>query len=333
MALSQGSYRMESVVDTLKSMTDLDIDLSFDANHDTGIEGHLKFYETTFPIHVKKEFRLHQLGQLLDQKAQFQGLILVAENIAPNLREVLRDNGINYLDTAGNTFIKLPNHPFFILIEGKKPINQPETDKDKAFTNSGLKVVFHLLKNENLINENQRTIAKTAQVSLDTVNKTLESLRSQGFIRHINKDTMKLDNKRKLFDKWSDLYENRLKPKHLISRFRFKNVETQLKWRTLNLDDSSFWGGEPAADLITNYLSPQDFTLYTNLSRGDLMRKYYIIPDANGNIFAYHQPFVDLGENNCVHPLIAYADMLNSVSARNHEVAKIIETDYVKDYF
>lgn len=329
----QESYQAETAIENLKSLTDIDIHLDLNTKQDTPINGTITLYNQTFPIESKKEFRLNQLNQLLDQKTQFNGLILIVDNLSPNLRQVLRENGINYLDTAGNSYIKLPNQPIMIFIDGKKPTIKPEKNKDKAFTNSGLKVVFHLLKDENLINTNQRTIAETAQVSLDTVHKTLESLRQQGFIRRVTKDMMRLDNKRKLFEKWADNYENRLKPKLLMNRFRFKNNETQAQWRTLNLDNNSFWGGEPAADLITNNLSPQDFTLYSTLSRGELMKKYYIIPDANGNIFVYHQPFVDMGEKSFVHPLIAYADMLNSFSARNHEVAKIIETSYVQNYF
>ncbi len=324
----QNNYQAENAVEILKSLTDLDIHLDLNAQQSA-----ITLNNQTFPIESKREFRLNQLKQLLDQKEQFSGLILITENLSANLRQVLRENGMNYLDTAGNTYIKMPNQGVFVFIDGQKPTVKPEKNKDKAFTNSGLKVVFHLLKNQELINANQRTIAETAQVSLDTVNKTLESLRQQGFIRRVNKDTMRLDNKRKLFDKWADIYENRLKPKNLTGRFRFKNIETQHQWRTLNLDNGSFWGGEPAADLITNYLSPQDFTLYTSLSRVELMRKYYMIPDTNGNIFVYHQPFEDMQEKNFVHPLIAYADMVNSISARNHEVAKIIESNYVQNYF
>lgn len=332
MAQSQGSYLMETVVDSLKTISDLDVELSFNNSGNSHIDGFVKLQNQSLPIQVKKEFRLSQLGPLLEQKNLYKNLILVTNNLPENIRQVLRENSINYLDNAGNIYVRVPNQSILIFIDGKKTLPKTIIDKDKAFTNMGLKVIFHLLIDENLINKTQRTIADTTQVSLNTVNKTLESLRLQGYIRFINKQTMLLDNKRKLFDKFSDLYENRLKPKHLIGRFRFKNIDAQLNWRTLDLQNGSFWGGEPAADLITNYLSPQDFTLYTTLSRGDLMRKYHIIPDNNGNIFVYTQPFSDMGNENCVHPLIAYADMVNTLSARNHEVAKIIETDYVQKY-
>ncbi len=335
MTNSQGSYLMETVVDSLKTISDLDIELSFNNNGNSHIDGFIKLQNQSLPIQVKQKFRLSQLGLLLEQKNLYKNLILVANNLPDNIRQVLRENHINYLDNAGNIYFRVSNQPnqlISIFIESKKTAPKTNLDRDKAFTNTGLKVIFHLLIDENLINQTQRTIAETAQVSLNTVNKTLESLRLQGFIRFINKQTMQLDNRRKLYDKWSDLYENRLKPKHLISRFRFKNIDTQLNWRNLDLQNGSFWGGEPAADLITNYLSPQDFVLYTTLTRGDLMRKYHIIPDNNGNIFVYTQPFSDMGNNNCVHPLIAYADMVNTFSARNHEVAKIIETDYVQKY-
>jgi hypothetical protein len=322
----QNSYQVENAIETLKSLTDLDIHLDLNAQQSA-----ITLNNQTFPIESKREFRLNQLQQLLDQKAQFDGLILITENLSANLRPILRENGMNYLDTAGNTYIKMPNQGVFIFIDGQKPIVKPEKNKDKAFTNSGLKVVFHLLKNQELINANQRTIAETAQVSLDTVNKTIESLRQQGFIRRVTKDTMRLDNKRKLFDKWADIYENRLKPSLFMGNFRFQNMETEKNWQNINLSASTVWGEEPAASILTDgFLRPAIFTLYTTETKNDMIRNYRFLPDAHGNIKIYH-PFSDI--QSSISPLWVYADMLNSGDARNFEVAEKIYNQYVQNIF
>jgi hypothetical protein len=54
------------------------------------------------------------------------------------------------------------------------------------------------------------------------------------------------------------------------------------------------------------------------------MRNYRFKPNPNGNIYVY-LPFTNIenmSEKNATHPLLTYADLLNSGDARNYEVAQ-----------
>jgi hypothetical protein len=116
----------------------------------------------------------------------------------------------------------------------------------------------------------------------------------------------------------------------LAGRYRFQNIEKERAWDQIELNEASFWGGEPGSDLLTNYLQPAVFQLYSTETKMDLMKNYRFIPDPKGNIYV-HVPF---GENlvtvKRTNPLLVYADMVNSASYRNLEVAQKVDELYVQ---
>ena len=243
----------------------------------------------------------------------------------------MREHKINYLDASGNAFIQ-EYTGLSVFINGQRTVLKPEINKDKAFTKKGLVVVYHLLIDNDLLNTPYRNISKITETSLDTVTKVLQSLRQQGFIVQVNDKKIRLTNKKRLFEKWADAYEMRLKPDLLLGKFRFKNLDAQNNWKNIPLSKKSFWGGEPAADLLTNYLRPAIFTLYSTETRNELIKTYHFIPDANGNIEIY-KPFETISEVHKITPLLVYADLLNTGDSRNFEVAQKIKEQYEKDFF
>ena len=330
----QGSYRMETAIDALKSMIDLDVQLHINpkenvrelmSNNSLTINNH------TFQIKLKRDFRLNQIPDLISEKQQNTPFILIADAISENVKTVLRAHKINYLDAVGNAFIQ-SNKGLSVFINGQKAVSKPEMNKDKAFTKKGLVVVYHLLIDNSLLNATYRTISEKTETSLDTVTKVLQSLRQQGFIVQVNDKTMRLTDKKRLFEKWADAYEMRLKPHLLLGKFRFKNIDAQNNWKNIPLSKNSFWGGEPAADILTNYLRPAIFTLYSTETRNELIKTYHFIPDVNGNIEIY-KPFETITEGHKIAPLLVYADLLNSGDSRNFEVAQKIKEQYEKDFF
>lgn len=295
-----------------------------------GNSSYLNINDKNYPILVKGQVQMSLLPQILDQKTAAPELILAAEHIPGTVKAALRDRQINYLDSLGNMFLQLPDNKLIIYINDKKEKNIQPKHKDLAFTKKGLIVVFHLLSNPDLVNESQRSIQQISATSLDTVNKVFASLKAQGFIRKKNQKEFRLDLKRNLFLKWMDAYEQRLKPSLLAGRYRFQNVEKERDWHKLELNEASFWGGEPGADLLTNYLQPAVFQLYSTETKMDLMKNYRFIPDPKGNIYV-HVPF---GENlvtvKRTNPLLVYADLVNSASYRNLEVAQKVDELYVQ---
>ena len=76
--------------------------------------------------------------------------MVVAGYIYPKVREELRTIGINYIETTGNVYLNQP--PFYIFIDGHKKEAPKGKLKTRPFTKTGLKVVFALLLNPELIN-------------------------------------------------------------------------------------------------------------------------------------------------------------------------------------
>ncbi len=295
-----------------------------------GNTNHLNINDKSYPILIKGQVQMSLLPQLLDQKTESPDLILAAEHIPLTVKAALRDSQINYLDSSGNMFLQLPDSRLIIYINDKKEKSTQLKNKDLAFTKTGLIVVFHLLSTPELVNEPQRTIAEVSATSLDTVNKVLASLKAQGFIRKRNEKEFRLDQKRNLFLKWIDAYEQKLKPSLLVGRYRFQTIEKERAWDQIELNEASFWGGEPGSDLLTNYLQPAVFQLYSTETKVDLIKNYRFIPDPKGNIYV-HVPF---GENlvttKRTNPLLVYADLVNSASYRNLEVAQKVDELYVQ---
>jgi hypothetical protein len=321
---------IENAIELLENTVGVSIKWTQADAHDNGVDGFLVLYNQTFPIEEKRTFSIRQLPNILQKKKQHPNLIFITDVLQENIKTLLRENKINYLDTIGNAFIQ--QKMGLILLNGKKRIIKAALNKDKAFTKKGIVVVFHLLNDETLINTTYRNISAVTGASLDTITKVIQSLKAQKFIIQVDEKNIRLINKKRLFEKWADAYENRLKPQLFVGRFRFLSLDDELNWRNLQLTDKAVWGGEPAADILTNFLRPGIYTLYSTETRGEIMRNYRFAPDPNGNIYVY-LPFLTHDNSKTIYPLLVYADMLNSGSGRNFEVAERIYEQYVKENF
>ncbi len=323
---------IDNTIDVLKDITGFKIEWTqpnLQANaQNEGIYGFAIINNQTFPIELSANFSLSRLPAILQKQKKYPHLILITPYLTDKLKSILKENNINYLDEAGNAYIRLSSS--FIFIDGKKALKKAEIDKDKAFTKKGIAVVFHLLTDENLVNQTYRRISEVTGASLDTITKVMQSLSYQGFILKIDNKTVQLFDKKRLFDKWADAYENRLKPHLFVARFRFLSVEEQLNWEHLSLNSSSIWGGEPAAAILTDFLRPHIFTLYSTETKSEIMRHYRLVPDQSGNVYVYF-PFFNTNIEKTQLPLLTYADLMSSGNARNQEVAEKIYQQYVKE--
>ena len=111
---------------------------------------------------------------------------------------------------------------------------------------------------------------------------------------------------------------------------KYTNPEQYREWDRLPMQDADavvLWGGEPAASLLTNYLSPEQFTLYTNDSWQGLIQDLKLVPDESGNIEVLKMFWNEndiYREKYIVPPLLIYADLIGSHIGRNIETAKMI---------
>ena len=84
-------------------------------------------------------------------------LLLVTKYINPQLVDELKQNGTEFIDTAGNAFIDQP--PLYIFVKGNKPAIVKVLPAIRAFKPAGLKVIYAFLCNPGLENKTYREIA------------------------------------------------------------------------------------------------------------------------------------------------------------------------------
>ena len=263
-----------------------------------------------------------------------QRTLLIANYINPILAERLRAQDIWFLDTAGNAYIK--QSPLFIYIKGNKPLekltNRPLT---RAFEPTGLKVIYAFLCNPELVNAPYRDIAQTAEVSLGTVGWVMTDLTQLGHIVDMGNRGRRLKAKQKLLERWIIAYPEKLRPKLEIGRYK---AFAPGGWQTMTINKlQAFWGGEVAADKLTHYLKPEIITLYIqDKQAGKLILTNKLRKDPTGDIELLKTFWAvdnDLNNNQLVHPILIYADLMASGDPRNIETAQIIYEQELAQHF
>lgn len=291
-----------------------------------------------FNAEIKQELRNHQLPKIIDQAQRIGPLMVIANRIFPKIKEELRHNHIAYLEANGNIYLKQAG--ITLWLDGQKPL-PPKTEKgNRAFTKTGIKVLFHFLLDDKLVQMRYREIANITQVALGNVNYIMNGLKELNFVIEVSNQAFRLNNKKELLQKWMVAYEERLKPALLIGTFRFLKEEDFTNWKTLPIQkDKTWWGGEPAGDLFTNYLRPAELVLYTTETRNDLIKNYRLIPDDTGNVKAYKKfwHYDEVNDNTrlpndmVVPPLLVYTDLINKGDRRCTETAQKIYDEFLQN--
>ena len=286
---------------------------------DLAIEGK-KF---TFMVEVKRELRTHQLQQVENYFHRHEHYLLIANCIFPKIKEELRQQNIPYLEANGNIFLKKAG--IYLFVDTQKPMKIEKNKGNRAFTKTGLKVLFYLLQHKEAINLTQRELAEKADVGLGNIPQVLEGLKETGYLIPLNNKTYVWENRKALFERWIAEYATVLRPKLKKERYTLKGP-----WQDIPFDtNKTLWGGEPAADILTNHLRPEKFLLYTRENRMDLIRNYRLMPDKNGEIEVLDM-FWKPNEGQTVPAILVYADLMLEGGKRNKETAEKIYHEYIQ---
>ena len=282
---------------------------------------------------VKNELRNYQLEQIQDLAFRHKPLMIIARRIFPKIKNHLREYEIAYLEGNGNIFLK--KGKTYIFIDANKPLEPEKALTYKVFTTTGLRLIFEILQDKALVNQPYRLLAEKAQIGLGNVNNIMNGLKDQGYLIKLKKDELKLMRKKELYEKWIDLYPEKLKPGLKIGTFRFLRDDDFKNWKTIDLIRGKiWWGGEPAGDLLTNYLRPEILTIYTKENRNELIRHLRIVPDENGYIEIYHT-FWDTDDTTTLYvpTWLVYADLMNTGDRRCIETAKKLYDEQLSGQF
>jgi hypothetical protein len=285
--------------------------------------------EYTFTVELKKELRAVNIPRLAANKEHYDNLLVVARVIYPNIRKKLQEMNINYMDTFGNIFLQ--QGELLLLITGEKAQVPVVINTGRAFNKAGLRLIYHLLTQEDFLQKTYREMAAECETALGNINYIIKDLQEQGYLVKKNNKDWLLKNRETLINKWAENFLNKLQPEYLMGTFRFQATDGIKYWNKLKLDATkTHWGGEPAADILTNYLQPATLTIYTEENRIDLIKKYRLIPDINGNIKLYTKFWKATEKKETVHPLVIYADLLGINDPRTVELANMIYNEYLK---
>ena len=276
-----------------------------------------------FVVTLKKEVRTHQIRQIEEYFNQNENFLLVANRIFPKIKEELRLKHIPYLEANGNVFLK--KGVLFLLVDTQKTLDIHKNKGNRAFTKTGLKVLFYLLQHKDAINLTQRDLAEKTGVALGNIPQVIDGLKETGYLLPLNNKTYVWENRTALLERWITEFETVLRPKLIKERYTPKGP-----WQDIQFDtNKTLWGGEPAADILTNHLRPEKFLIYTLETRMDLIQNYRLLPDKNGEIQVLKM-FWKQEVGKTVPPILVYADLLMEGGKRNNETAEMIYHEYIQ---
>ncbi|GJM35112.1 MAG: hypothetical protein DHS20C18_41130 [Saprospiraceae bacterium] len=328
-----------NAVENLKKWIQLPIDLK--ESNDRSIDALLSIGNTQeYYVEVKREVHTSNLHNVLDQLSRsIAGFpMLIAKSISKSAKEILKSENISYIDMAGNCFIK-NDEGIYIQIEGKKLEGNEGKKKHVAFNKNGIKLIYAFLLDEDLVNQTYDVMAKTSNISKSTIGNILKDLREKQFLIQLNREVKKLNNKQELLERWLQAYNEKLKPSLFRGKFRFLPNRLS-EWKNMNLGVDTFWGGEPASDILTDYLSPGEWTIYSKRSKNDLIKNLHLVPDPKGgNVSVYNifwnveEDIFDNDSRQIINPLLVYADLIGTNDNRNFETARKIYERELSTHF
>lgn len=261
-----------------------------------------------------------------------QDRILVTEYITPPIADLMRTIGLFFMDAAGNAYINKP--PLYIFIKGnKRPENMKPAPTKRLFKPAGLKVVFALLNNPQMVEWPYRQIADRADVALGTVDWIFRDLKEMGFLLEMGKRGRKMTNPLALLKRWVEAYPEQLRPKLGLARLK---ADTPDWWKHVDITGfNACWGGEVAAAKLTKQLKPEKVLIYTPELPGKLIIEHKLRKTTTGDIeilkpfWTFDQEFDAL---EIAPPLLVYADLIATGDDRNIETAKMIYDKHLAQF-
>jgi hypothetical protein len=324
---------LQKAIEKLSNITDAEISIgTIGDRSEESLVIEFKNHTETFSIKIRNELRVHNIPfSLKPEKKVSDPSLLISQYIPMPIKQELKKRNVNYLEVAGNCFISTAK--IFIYINDQQVTESRISTEGKLWKPAGLKFTFAILRFPDLLNKSYRMIADEAGIALGSIGGLLKELTAEGFLKNGNgKEGKKyfLDNQSRLIERWAEAYKSNLRPKQLVGNFRFLDKETSKAWKEIPERDFN-WGGENAGALLTKFLQPEKFTIYTLENRALLMKSLKLVPDSNGNVEILTQFWKsEAKDTGVVPPLLAYADLITSFDSRNQETADRIKIEHLE---
>lgn len=258
--------------------------------------------------------------------------ILFAPHVGRPLAKVLDEQGVNFVDPAGNCRLQIGRH-HLAKIEGRPPERRPRHGRGAGAP--GQQVLFALLVRPGLLNQPVRTLAEAAGVARATAADRVARLREEGLV-HETKDERRLTEPRRLLDQWLKGYETLVRPKLLIGRYRARETDPVAVERRIEegLGEEVTWafGGAAAAYRLTGYYRGPDTVVHVQEGEIDVAGRLRWLRADDGPLILLRAPgpiAFEGVEPRTVAPLLVYTELLFTGDKRAREAAAEIERKYL----
>ncbi len=276
------------------------------------------------------------------QRGKSKGLLLLADYVNPSLGHQLKEAGINYIDTAGNLFLR-QEPGLHLYVEGKKPHTPAKEAPTRLFQPSGLALLFGLLAEPESVNWSYRDLARANNVALGTVGWIMRDLREQEYVEPLGKDRLKLIRKKELLDRWVDGYAMRLRPKILVGQFVDPTSDLDVvveAFEKYALEQHMQWGltgGFGAFELLHHYRGMALSIFVEKWIPDTALVALRLLPHEGGDVKVLRsfspEVFGTLdGQTGhpVAHPLLVYAELLFQNGDRELEAARQLYTTFLE---
>jgi hypothetical protein len=275
-----------------------------------------------YKAEIRRDLRPGMLGGAIHQmRAVGCRPLLVADHVTPPQADALKDAGIEFIDAAGNAFVKEP--PLLVFVKGQRPAAREGMPAwGRAFQAAGLQVLFALLARPDLIARPYREIAAAAGVAHGTVGHVMGELRELGYLADV-RGRRRLVNGERLLDRWTEAHARTLWPRLLLGRYGGDLEALQAK--AAGWPQDLLIGGELAAARLTHHLRPGTATFYVEAVQPQILLALKLHKDAQGKVELRRRFWNLPGEKGVLTPtLLVYADLLTIGDARCLETAGIL---------
>ena len=281
--------------------------------------------------------------RLLKSAAEGRPAMIMANYIDAKVGKSLRDLKVNYVDASGNTYINL--EPLFIFIEGQSIADGLTQIKPaKLFSSTDLQVIYALLTNPSLLNENYREVAQCANVALGVCGSVFRELKDQGyFVETVSSKRREWRAKHKLIGRWVEQYPMLIK-RTFLGEFSAPDFDWLRADGFSNFDAQL--GGGPAVARYTQEAISNNVSVYVNdQQQWQFIREMGLTKEEQNELCAT-KPTIkvfskfwgkgelsqaesgSLYEDSVVHPLMAYAELIQTGDQLSRDAANQIASRY-----
>jgi hypothetical protein len=281
--------------------------------------------------HLGREAAHHILGLARGSAS----LIVFAPYVGRELGDMFEQAGVNFIDLAGNAFLRLGDQ-YVARIQGK---SAPTAPTERAMRAPAFRVLFALLAEPSLVSATTRVLGEAAGgVSPQTARDARLRFVESGLVLASNRSFQWAPGGRgRAFEQWTAGYASTLYPQLLLGRFRAREkdataLERELQPKLDALHVRWAWGGGAAAQNLTGYYRGTETMVYVEdlPERALALRELGLVPDAKGPVSLLEAPgpAAFYKDSAAVHPLLVYTDLLQEGHQRAWEAASEVRARF-----